>query len=185
MLTLYIHGFGSCALSHKASLFKDYYTGKGLKFLAPTLSYNPKFAIETLCDIVELFDRKVNLIGSSLGGYYAIYLANRYKLKAALINPSVYPYETLSKYIPKALNYCDLSSFEWNQTHLNLLKNYEVHNPLPQYFMVLLQKGDKDLDYSQAARKFSRAKLIIEEGGSHSFEGIEHYFGDIEEFFVS
>ena len=183
MRVLYIHGFGGCGMGKKATLFKEYYKEKGKKFFAPSLSYIPKLALQTLCDFIELNDRKVNLIGSSLGGFYASYLANRYKLKAVLINPSTKPWETLKRYIGLTQNYCDGSRFEWKREYLEDLKKFDVSNPIGDQFMVLLQTGDKDLDYRIAADKFCKANVIIEEGGSHSFEGIERHFENIENFF--
>jgi predicted esterase YcpF (UPF0227 family) len=37
----------------------------------------------------------INLVGSSLGGFYSLYLSNKYNLKAILINPSITPHRTL------------------------------------------------------------------------------------------
>ena len=183
MKIVYIHGFGGCGMGKKATLFKEYYKEKGKKFFAPSLSYSPKLALQTLCDFIEMNEKKVNLIGSSLGGFYATYLANRYKLKAVLINPSTRPWETLGRYLGFAKNFCDESQFEWKQEYLDILKEYDVSNPIPTQFMVLLQTGDEDLDYRIAANKFCKANVIIEEGGSHSFEGIERHFENIENFF--
>ncbi len=183
MITLYIHGFAGCANGKKAQKFKAHYKEKGEKFFAPSLPYNPKLAIDTLCNFIEVCDERVNLIGSSLGGFYATYLADKYDLKAVLINPSTKPWKTLLKYIPKTKNFCDNSTFEWNENFVEILKEFNVENPSFENFMVLLQTGDEDLDYKIAAEKFKKANLIIEEGGSHSFEGIERYFQKIDDFF--
>jgi predicted esterase YcpF (UPF0227 family) len=80
-------------------------------------------------------------------------------------------------------NFYDGSSFEWRESHLKMLKNYEVKNPKQKNFMLLLQKGDETLDYNQAASKFPEATLHIEEGGSHGFDGIERYFESVSKFF--
>lgn len=50
--------------------------------------------------------------------------------------------------------------------------------------MLLLQKGDETLDYTEAVNKFANATLVIEEGGSHSFDNIERYFEKTEEFLL-
>ncbi len=63
----------------------------------------------------------VALVGSSLGAYYSIYLANKYKLKAVLINPAIYSYKTLDK-IGIAVNYYDGFFFEVTIEHINFLK---------------------------------------------------------------
>lgn len=81
-MILYLHGFGSCANSNKTKILKSHF----LDFYAPGLPENPK---ETISKIESLINPKTMLIGSSLGGYYAIYFAVKYNLKAVLINPSL------------------------------------------------------------------------------------------------
>ncbi len=59
-----------------------------------------------------------------------------------------------------------------------------VDNPKDENLFLLLQKGDKVLDYKDALKKLPNAKRVVEDGGNHSFEGIERYFEDIEEFLL-
>ena len=181
-MILYIHGYGGHGLGLKSSQLREYCKMRGVAFLAPSLSYIPDLAIQTLQEIIENLSGDVTLVGSSLGGFYAIYLASKYKLKAVLINPSIFPYETLLLAKGNFPHYYDGSKFEWNDKHIESLRRYEVKNVNDENFMLLLQKGDETLDYSKAAKKFSNAKLFIEEGGSHSFEGFERHFEKIVNF---
>lgn len=182
-MIIYIHGFGSSGFGGKATLFKEHFDGN---ILLPSLSYVPALAIHTLEQLIEILlqkDERVDLIGSSLGGYYSIYLANKYDLRAVLINPAMTPYKTLDK-IGMATNYFDLSTFEVTLDHINALKILEVKKMKNQEnLMVLLQKGDELLDYNDAVDKLPNANLYIEEGGTHTFEDIQRYFNAIEEFF--
>jgi len=187
-MIIYIHGFGGSGKGAKASAFRKHYTDKGVDFLAPSLSYTPQLAISTLDEIITTCkDRDIKLIGSSLGGFYAIYLANKYNLKTVLINPSTNPMQTLSKLVEekngRALNYFDLSEFDFNLNHILMLKNYYVRELKKENFLLMLQKDDDVIDYTIAKEKFDGAKMIIEEGGGHGFEGIESYFDKIDEFF--
>lgn len=181
-MIIYIHGFGSSGHGGKASLFREYFEEE---VLAPSLSYVPNLAIDTLEQIIEILLQKgetVGLVGSSLGGYYAIYLACKYDLKAVLINPAIYPYKTLDK-IGMAMNYYDRTSFEVTSEHINQLKFLEVNDIENQEnFLTLLQTDDEVLDFNEAVEKLSNSELIIEEGGNHSFENIESYFRKIYNF---
>lgn len=181
-MILYIHGFGSSGHGGKATLFREYFEDE---VIAPSLSYVPNLAIDTLEQIIEMLlakDETVGLVGSSLGGFYSIYLANKYDLKAVLINPAIYPYKTLDK-VGMAMNYYDGTSFEVTSEHINQLKAFEVQTIKNQEnFMTLLQTEDEVLDYTQAEEKLSESELIIEEGGNHSFENIESYFRKIGSF---
>jgi len=184
-MIIYIHGFGSSGLGGKASLFKDYFEDE---VITPSLSYVPSLAINTLEQLIEMLlekEENVSLVGSSLGGYYSIYLANKYDLKAVLINPAIYPYKTLDKE-GTAMNYYDSSSFEVTKEHINSLKSFEVIEIENQEnFLTLLQMDDEVLDYNEAVEKLPNSELVIEEGGNHSFENIESYFRKIYSFLDS
>ena len=182
-MTIFIHGFGSSGMSNNAKLIRDYFKEKNLPYIAPSLSYIPELAVTTLEELIASYD-KVNLIGESLGGYYALYLAHKYQLKAVLINPSIYPEETLKRHIKdSATAHYDGSHFVWRKRHLKMLEAYKVKDKVmdANYFL-LLQKGDTVLDYREAVDRLPNASMVIEEGGSHLFEGIERYFEKISKF---
>jgi len=183
MTILYIHGFGSSGLGGKAQIFREYFESLDIKFIAPTLSYIPDLAILTLEDIIKNCNN-VKLIGSSLGGFYSIYLANKYDLKATLINPAINPDITLQRAVPKAINYYDLSYFEWNENYLNMLKKYKIVPKIQDNYMLMLQKSDEILNYKEALHLLPNAKLILENEGNHSFEGIERHLDKIKDFLI-
>lgn len=180
-MIIYIHGFGSHGLGSKAHAFRNYFKDKGEAFIAPSLSYIPDLAIQTLEELIESYD-DVKLIGSSLGGFYTLYLAQKYGLKAVIINPSIYPYVTLEKVLGEAPSFYDESYFAWRESHLEMLKKYETDSIVQENIMLLLQKGDETLDYKEALAKLPNAKQSVEEGGNHSFDGIERYFVEVEKF---
>ncbi len=144
-MIIYIDGFGSHGLGSKASAFRAYFKTKGEAFIAPSLSYVPDLAIQTLEELIESYD-DVKLIGSSLGGFYTLYLAQKYGLKAVLINPSIYPYITLKKVLGEAPSFYDESHIAWMESHLKMLKKYEADLVIQEDIMLLLQKGDETLD---------------------------------------
>lgn len=114
-MILFIHGFGSSGFSFKAERMREYYEGRE-PVLAPSLSYVPTLAIQTLEEIISYalqHKEQVGIVGSSLGGYYALYLGNKYKLKTVLVNPAVHAYKRLAVHEGLAINYHDLSQFEW------------------------------------------------------------------------
>ena len=185
-MTIVIHGFGSAGRGGKAMLFREYFKNQGRCCIAPSLSYVPELAIDTLEQLIESYDN-VALVGSSLGGYYAIYLAEKYGLKAVLINPAVNSSTTLKKRVIDmtglATNYYDCSQFIWNANHVEMLEKYKVDEVKNGKYLLLLQTGDDVLNYRDAVTKLPNAKTIIEDGGTHPFEGIERYFEDIIDFF--
>jgi len=182
-MIIYIHGFGSSGEASKAKLLRAYCHEKGIRFIAPSLPTIPDLAIKTLSELIESYQEPVYLMGSSLGGYYALYLSDKYNLKAVLINPAVNAPETLERAIGHGVNYYDNSAYEWNETHLGMLESYEIEEPNLENLLVLLQKGDEVLDYEEALDFLEGAKMVVEEGGTHSFEGLERHFETIQRFF--
>jgi len=184
-MTIVIHGFGSAGRGGKAMLFREYFKSRGELCIAPSLSYVPELAMDTLEQLIESCGEDITLIGSSLGGYYAIYLAEKYRLKAILINPAVDSAETLKRVLDMggmAKNYYDNSEFTWNENHVKMLQKYRVTEIKNGKYLLLLQKGDEVLNYKDAIAKLPHAQTIIEEGGTHPFEGIERYFTKILAF---
>lgn len=182
-MIIYIHGFGGSGYGSKATLLREIFASQNI--IAPSLSYVPLLAIDTLSQIIESYIKHepIYLIGSSLGGYYSIYLAHKYDLKAVLINPATTPTITLSNMIGQALNYTDLSKFEWNESHIKMLEAYAVKSPKKENFLLLLQTGDEVIDYTVAVKYLDGSKQIIIDGGNHSFDGLENYIQEIEKFF--
>ena len=183
-MILYIHGFGSSGQGGKSNEFRDYFKAKNIPYIAPSLSYVPELAISTLEELIESCD-DVTLIGSSLGGYYAMYLAEKYRLKAVLINPATHSAKTLERVVNlqgEAKNYYDNSTFSWQTSHLDMLRAYEVKHTDNGTYLLLVQKGDDVLDYKDAIAKVPHAQMVVEEGGTHPFEGISRHFEKIENF---
>jgi predicted esterase YcpF (UPF0227 family) len=108
-------------------------------------------------------------------------------LKAVLINPAVDSSKTLKRRVAemngKAINYHDNSRFTWNMSHVEMLKKYKVDEVKNGNYFLLLQTGDDVLDYKDAVAKLPKAQTIIEEGGTHPFEGVERHFEGIRDFF--
>lgn len=184
-MIIYIHGFGGSGEGVKAKIVRSHFKDDGV--LTPSLSYVPELALSTLINLIGFLKNReeVHLIGSSLGGYYALYLSNYFNLKAVLINPSIYPYKTLALWTGQARNFYDESTFEWKDRHVEMLKQYETGSVDDQTkILLMLQAGDDLLDYRQAIEKLPYAQTVIEEGGSHSFDDFETKLGIIEDFLI-
>lgn len=185
-MIIYIHGFASSGMGSKAQAFREYFKSQSMAFFAPSLPTIPKLAIQTLMEYIEACknDKPIQLIGSSLGGFYAMYLAERYNLKAVLINPAINPDILLMNQVGQVQNFFDGAGFEWQQRHAESLKSFPVKACRPERYLLMLQKGDEVLDYRQALSVLPKAHTILEDGGDHSFQHIERHFERIERFLV-
>ena len=178
---LYLHGFNSASSSHKAQVLQTTMTrlNRGAQFLAPDLPHRPAQAIALLETLIEQIPKASTLVGSSLGGYYATYLAERHDLKAVLINPAVAPYRLLAPLLGPQQNYCTGETYEFTPQHLAELQALEVAVLHPEHYFLLAQTGDEVLDYCDAVARYAGAKQSVIPGGDHGFQQFENYLNDI------
>ena len=117
---VYIHGFNSSPASFKAQQVRKAWSQLGLpaeQLLIPELHHHPQQAIAQLQVAIERLERPV-LVGSSLGGYYATYLAERYGLQALLINPAVRPHRLFDEFVAEQENLMDVDCSKGNSDQI-------------------------------------------------------------------
>lgn len=186
MLFIYIHGFNSSPESFKARCFgrflKEYHPQE--QYIVPRLSDLPARAMDTLTQVIAEHDQDdIALLGSSLGGFYATWLAWKYHLKAALINPAVNPQSLLIDYLGSNKNFYTGEEYEFTKEHIAQLDAITVGEiTFSEQLMVLLQTGDEVLDYQLAEKKYARSHLLIENGGDHSFQNFAQHCEKIYQF---
>jgi uncharacterized protein len=178
---LYIHGFLSSPQSEKAVQVKNWLSvhRPHIKFICPFLTPYPGDTRETLERLVDnaMMTSKANvyLMGSSLGGFWATWLVEKYNLNAVLINPAVKLSLFNQGYINTPLkNYHTDDIYELTESDIDEFHriNIESISRIQNYF-VMLQTGDDVLDYRLAEIKYAGCELLIEEGGDHSFSNFE------------
>lgn len=187
-MLLYIHGFNSSPHSDKGVITAEYIAHHfpQLSFFQPQLSSTPKAAMASLIDIVEREKAKgeaLHFIGSSLGGYFASYLAETYGGRAALINPAVKPFELFDEFLGLQHNPYTDETYRVLPQHKQEVALYNTDVIFyPERFFVLLQSGDQVLNYKHAVNKYHCCQLLIEAGGDHSFIGYEQQLDRICQF---
>ncbi len=148
----------------------------------PVVPSEAKLFLEQLVE-ESLENGLLSFAGSSLGGYYATWLAEKYSGSAVLINPSVKPYETLRAYLGENKFYFDEGCWNFDESHIRQLEEFNVETITnAQRYLVLLQTGDETLDYREAEIKYKNSQCIIEQDGDHSFTGFERYITQIMQF---
>lgn len=184
---IYLHGFNSSPESKKA---KDLYAHMQQldrldQLIIPEIPPVPAEAMRMLVELVEesIQQGEVVVAGSSLGGFYATCLAERFNCKAILINPAVRPHILLKKYLGENSNYYTDERWVLDETHIEQFRQLDV-DPItrPERYLLMVQKGDETLDYCQALEKYKECPIVLEEGGSHSFTGFENHIEDMLSF---
>ncbi len=183
---LIIHGFNSSPQSMKAVLTKTF-IGKNypaIEVICPQLISNPAAAIAQLCQIIDAEpNTEWYLIGSSLGGFYATYLAEKYNILAVLINPAVTPYTLLQEYIGEQVNPHSGEIYQVTKQHMQQLISIDAKISQQKMFFVMVQTGDEVLDYQQAVEKYQHCRLTVQQGGDHSFINFANMLPEIVDFF--
>ncbi|MCP5325303.1 MAG: esterase [Oceanospirillaceae bacterium] len=186
---LYLHGFNSSPASQKAQQLQAFYTACGAAELLriPELSPFPAQAIAQaeaeLRSMMAAHGGDVLIIGSSLGGYYARYLAERHGVRAVMINPAIRPFELLAAYLGENRNLYTGATYQLGPEHMQQLLDMHITVlSQPLNCLLLLQTGDETLDYREASAEYLTSPMLVSAGGNHSYEDFTQRIPLILEF---
>lgn len=182
MKILYIHGFNSAGYGDKINHLKMSFGARNI--IAPTLDYNPIEAVaqlEFLTDAIRVKD-ELWIFGTSLGGFYTLYLAWKFKIKSVLINPSIDPYSSLKNQIGFQRNFKTNEEYYFSEENLESLKNFYVKDleSLKDYVYVYLDEDDELLDSRRTAEYFKGFHVVVFQGGNHRFTHMTELIEDFK-----
>jgi predicted esterase YcpF (UPF0227 family) len=179
---IYLHGFNSSPHSHKAQVLGRYLEDEGLgsQYACPAL---PPLA----SDAMRLIERtiaaeKPAFVGSSLGGFYATYLAEKHDAKAVLINPAIDPHVGLRAYLGAQKNLHTGEPYELTEAHLAEWQKLYVPRITPGRYLLLVETGDEVLDYRRAVERYRGAEQVVVTGGDHSLQTFPEHLPRLLEF---
>lgn len=183
---IYLHGFLSSPLAAKATLTRDYLTAHALpiNFEVPPLPDLPQaaFAAAELAVQAALRLGPVGLIGSSMGGFLATVLAERYGLSAVLVNPAVRPHRRIRVHFGANTNPYSGNTFVLDRSHADWLEQQMPAQLHPERYWLLVQSGDEVLDFREAVEFYAGCRHTVEPGGDHQFVGFERHLPAVIEF---
>jgi len=186
-MIIYLHGFSSNGNAFKARLIKRLYPD--IPIYSPDLPFEPAKAIALLNTYIEqqIGKDRCLLIGSSLGGYYALHLNAVFNVPAVLLNPTVKPITDIKKRIETENDFDHQLHEGWKNEYIKQMSTL-YHKPediLNSNVSVYLNRDDELLDYKIAQQYFEKTsyKLIMSDTGGHVFlnftkilpEIINHY----------
>lgn len=176
MNIIYLHGFKSSALSAKGLLLKQYCEQHShFQVHLPDLNLPPLQVLNVVSKLIRQVDYPV-LVGSSLGGFYAIQLAAQYAIPTVLINPAMRPWHLFRQlFAAEQMPYTVTDQWSLDESQLNDLAQLAVLSvPHAAQILVLLQQGDEILDAQDARTFFSQSSacstIICETQGNHGMD---------------
>jgi predicted esterase YcpF (UPF0227 family) len=173
---VYLHGFRSSPASRKAACLRDHVATlpahERPQLHIPSLTDRPASAMAAVVawGDAHAAGRPLAFVGSSLGGYYATWLAERFGARAILVNPTVRPCDDLASWRGMQTNLYTGEAFAVGDAHFAELRALAVPRiTRPARYLLLVETGDEVLDYRLAVAFYGGAFQFVRGGGDHTF----------------
>ena len=183
-MILYLHGFRSSPRSFKARLLAERMAelGRSAEFLCPQLPASPRAAIALAQQLIAEHE-DMHLIGSSLGGYYATWLAEQSGCRAVLLNPAVQPARDLGPHVGTMKAYHSDQPFEFKHEYVDELKTLQIERiTQPQRYLLAAATGDEVLDWREMVAHYPGVSQRIIEGSDHGISDFGEYMDEVLAF---
>jgi predicted esterase YcpF (UPF0227 family) len=185
---LYLHGFRSSPQSTKArqmaALMAERYPS--VVWWCPQLPPSPQAASALIAQgTADWPAQSMAVMGSSLGGYYATWVAAQSGCKAVLINPAVFPARDLAKYIGEQTAWHNPDErFYFAPEFVDELRALEspAFQPGQDQLLALIAKGDEVLDWREMAARYPLARHELIEGSDHALSDFDTHLPRVLEF---
>ncbi len=188
-MILYLHGFRSSPRSTKASILADALreAGHGEAWCCPQLPASPRRAIELANHLIEQRvargmdpQRELIVLGSSLGGYYATCLAERWRCRALLFNPVVHAARDLATQVGEHTLWGTQERFEFLPDYVDELAEMAPGRPAdPTRYYLMAAKGDEVLDWREMVDWYQGCELRLLEGSDHGISDFREWLPEV------
>lgn len=184
---LYLHGFRSSPQSAKARQMADLVARQhpGVQWWCPQLPPSPQEAMALVSAGIADWPRTtMAVVGSSLGGYYATWVAQHTGCPSVLLNPATHPAQSLERYIGEQSSWHDPAEHFFFAPHfIDELRALDVSaHPAPHRQLAVVAKGDEVLDWRDMVARYPQAQLRLLEGGDHALSDFDQHLPAIVEF---
>lgn len=185
-MILYLHGFRSSPQSFKARLLGERLAqlGRSAEYLCPQLPASPSAAIAIAQQLVLDCDpASLTVIGSSLGGFYATWLAESIGCRAVLLNPAVSAPHDLEKYVGTTTQFHSDQPFEFKASYVDELRALSIaHTTQPARYFLIAATGDEVLDWRDMVAHYPGARHHVINGSDHGLSDFAEYINDVLAF---
>ena len=185
---LYLHGFRSSPQSAKARLTAERVAAQhpGVFFWCPQLPPSPRAAMALVAAGIAHWPQGAGMavIGSSLGGYYASWVASQARCKSVLLNPAVQPARDLARHIGEQASWHDPEErFFFRPEFIDELRALQC-GPLarPERYFAVIAKGDELLDWREMTGRYPGATIRLLEGSDHALGDFDQHIDAVLDF---
>ena len=184
---LYLHGFRSSPQSAKARQVAARVAAQhpGVTWWCPQLPASPREAMAQVMNGIAAWPaRRMAVVGSSLGGFYATHVAKARGCKAVLLNPAVDPARDLAKYIGEQTAWHDPNErFYFEPRFVDELRALQC-GPVadPARYFAVIAKGDEVLDWREMAGRYPGAPIKLLEASDHALSDFDDHIDEVFAF---
>jgi hypothetical protein len=184
---LYLHGFRSSPASTKARMTTAAVAQRHptVTWLCPDLPASPRQAMDDVLQATADWPLATTAVmGSSLGGFYATWLAERWGCKAVLLNPAVHPARDLAAHLGDHTVWHDPEQhFVFEAAYVDELLAQEIaHISRPERYCAVIAKGDEVLDWREMTGHYPGAAIKLLPGGDHALSDYDQHLDAVLDF---
>ncbi|WP_373981130.1 esterase [Achromobacter sp. JD417] len=190
-MILYLHGFRSSPDSFKARMMAGTMAERGLNeaWACPQLPASPREAIDLAMGMARErlanadSPRELTVIGSSLGGFYATWIAEQLGCKAVLLNPAVNAARDLATQVGEHHMYHSGAPFVFLPEYVAELA--AIHAPRitqPDRYFLVAATGDEVLDWREMRDRYAGCRQRIVQGSDHGLSDFADWMPEVLEF---
>jgi len=122
------------------------------------------------------------LIGSSLGGYYATWIAEQLGCRAVLLNPAVDPARDLQAHIGRQPVFFSDEEIDFRPEYINELRVLDAPVSNPDRYFLIAATGDAVINYRMMVAKYYGARQLVIEGSDHELSDFALYVDQVLSF---
>jgi predicted esterase YcpF (UPF0227 family) len=190
-MILSLHGFRSSPDSFKARMMAGAMAERGLHeaWACPQLPASPREAIDLAMGMARdrlasaASPRELTVIGSSLGGFYATWIAEQLGCKAVLLNPAVNAARDLATQVGENHMYHSGAPFVFLPEYVAELA--AIHAPRitqPDRYFLVAATGDEVLDWREMRDRYAGCRQRIVQGSDHGLSDFADWMPEVLEF---
>jgi len=184
---LYLHGFRSSPQSAKARMMADHVARHhpGVRFWSPQLPPSPRAAMALVAQGIADWPRpSMAVVGSSLGGFYASWVARHAGCPSVLLNPAVDPARDLALHIGEQTAWHNPQErFFFLPEYVDELQALDQRGLAPGGpELAIIAKGDEVLDWREMVARYPQAEVHLLEGGDHGLSDFSTHLPTIARF---
>ena len=184
---LYLHGFRSSPLSAKAVKMAAAVQARhpAVHWWCPQLPPSPRQAMAMLmAGIAGWPQASMAVVGSSLGGFYATWIAARTGCPAVLLNPAVQPARDLARHIGvQSAWHSPQETFFFQPEFVQELRELDAGTlSRPERFYTLIAKGDELLDWREMSARYAGSQGQLLDGGDHALSDFDTHLAGVLRF---